>query len=389
MKTRHIAIALLTFLAVLSCNKEPDFVSVEESRLTLDARSQTVTQHILSRGEWHIDLNGAVWLRVTPGSGVGDGIHYQTFEIIVDENPGGSREQTVYVCQGSVRCPVTVHQNRGEVAVEEPVVSPSAFFKVVSHRGGYLESGAPENSIQGLSYSERTGCYAAECDIVSTRDGKALVCHPVDSKVNGFIPYEKNVGEIRAAGKLKNGEDIPVMEDFLDFLCDPAKNPEGMKIWIDTKAWKNLSYTIDAINAAYAAIKERNACDLCEFIIPQNETLFGLVRETDLFKEKKCNVGFMASEPAGLLDPGSFGAMMWHQVKFSAIFPDTAPYAPADYLTAGVPLSIWCCGTPDSENTSLIQKAFPYYRNKYFKALFVNYPQAAITKLKAAGISSD
>ena len=342
MKTRHIAIALLSFLTILSCTKEPEFVSVEESLLTLDGRSQTVTQHIHSRGEWHIDLNGAEWLRVTPESGVGDGAHYQSFEISVDENTGGSREQTIYVCQGYVRCPVTVHQNRGEVSVEEPVTPTSPFFKVVSHRGGYLESGAPECSIEGLSYSERIGCYAAECDIVPTRDGKALVCHPVDSKVNGFYPYEKTVGEIRAAGKLKNNEDIPIMEDFLDFLCDREKNPDGMKIWIDTKAWNDLSHTIAAIDAAYAAIKERNAYDLCEFIIPQNATLFSLVRDTDLFKEKKCNVGFMASEPAGLLNPGSFGTMMWHQVKYSAIFPDTAPYAPVDYLTAGVPLSIWC-----------------------------------------------
>ena len=274
----------------------------------------------------------------------------------------------------------------------EPTPEKKEFvtYKVVSHRGGYKESGAPECSIQGLTYSKTIGCYAAECDIVPTADGKALVCHPDDNgKVNGFLPYEKTLAEIRAAGKLKNNEEVPVIEDFLDFLCNPEKNPHGMRIWIDTKAWSKLGYTIDAINAAYAAIKARGAYDFCEFIIPQNATLFNLVRETDLFKDGKCMVGFMASVPAGLLNPESFSANMWHQVKYNAIFDDAAHFAPVDYITAGVPLSIWCCGTEESENTALIQKALPYYKNKHFKALFVNYPQAAIRKIKAAGLNTE
>lgn len=272
----------------------------------------------------------------------------------------------------------------------EPAKKEVVTYKVVSHRGGYKESGAPECSIQGLTYSKIIGCYAAECDIVPTADGKALVCHPDDNnRVNGFYPYEKTLAEIRAAGKLKNNEDIPIIEDYLDFLCNPEKNPNGMKIWIDTKAWSNLNYTITAINAAYNAIKERNAYQFCEFIIPQNATLFNLVKDTDLFKEGKCNVGFMASVPAGLLNPDSFSANMWHQVKYSAIFVENANFSPADYITAGVPISIWCCGTEDSENTELIQKALPYYKNKNFKAMFVNYPNAAIRKIKAAGLNTE
>lgn len=275
----------------------------------------------------------------------------------------------------------------------EPTPEPekkAVTYKVVAHRGGYLESGAPQCSIQGLTYSSIIGCYASECDIVPTKDGKALICHPDDNnRVNGFYPYEKTLAEIRAAGKLKNNEDIPIMEDFLDFLCNPEKNPRKMKVWIDTKAWSNLSYTIAAINAAYDAIKARNAYDLCEFIIPQNASLFKMVRETDLFKENKCKVGFMASSPDGLLNPETFEGNMWHQVKYNAIFVDAAKFAPIDYISAGVPLSIWCCGSASSENTELIQKALPYYKNKYFKAMFVNYPQAAIKKIKAAGLDTE
>lgn len=273
---------------------------------------------------------------------------------------------------------------------DKPEKKTVSVYKVVAHRGGYKESGAPECSIQGLNYSKTIGCYASECDIVPTKDGKVLICHPDDNnKVNGFLPYEKTLAEIRAAGKLKNNEDIPTIDDFLDYLCDPEKNPRGMKIWIDTKAWSNLSYTITAINACYDAIKARNAYDFCEFIIPQNTTLFNMVKETALFKEKKCNVGFMASATAGLLNPTSFEPQMWHQVKYDAIFANNALYAPIDYISAGVPLSIWCCSSESMEYTELVQKALPYYKNKNFKAMFVNYPQAAIRKIKAAGLDQE
>lgn len=271
-----------------------------------------------------------------------------------------------------------------------PEKKPVITYKVVSHRGGYKESGAPECSIQGLTYSKTIGCYAAECDIVPTKDGKALVCHPDDKGyVNGAYPYDRTLEQIRAAGKLKNNEDIPVIEDFLDFLCDKEKNPNGMKIWIDTKAWGNLNYTMTAINAAYEAIKAREAYDLCEFIIPQNTTLFARVKESDLFKEGKCKVGFMASAPGGLLNPETLEDNMWHQVKYNAIFSDVALFTPFDYLSAGKPLSIWCCGTADSEDTELIQKVLPFYKNKNFKALFVNYPFAAIKKIKAAKLDTE
>ena len=144
-----------------------------------------------------------------------------------------------------------------------------------------------------------------------------------------------------------------------------------------------------AINAAYEAIKAREAYDLCEFIIPQNTTLFARVKESDLFKEGKCKVGFMASAPGGLLNPETLEDNMWHQVKYNAIFSDVALFTPFDYLSAGKPLSIWCCGTADSEDTELIQKVLPFYKNKNFKALFVNYPFAAIKKIKAAKLDTE
>lgn len=117
MKTRIIAIALLAALAAASCTKDRDFVSREESRVTFDCLSQSVQQNIQSRGDWFIDLNGADWITVSPEKGTGDGIHFQMYTITVGYNKGGSREHTIYVCQGNTRCPVTIHQNRCKFAL--------------------------------------------------------------------------------------------------------------------------------------------------------------------------------------------------------------------------------------------------------------------------------
>lgn len=272
----------------------------------------------------------------------------------------------------------------------DPQPVKKTIFKVVAHRGGYQESSLPACCIQGLTYSHSLGCYAAECDIVITKDSRVLVAHPDDnSKVNGFIPYQANLDQIRGAGKLKNGEDVPVFEDFVAFLTNPSKNSKGMKIWIDTKAWSNTDYTIQAINEAYKIIKGNDAYRYCEFIIPNSGDLFAKVKETDLYKEKKCNVGWMADGPAKLLDPASFEANTWHQTKYNAIIPGqdivTPKYSVDAYLKAGVDLSIWCCSTESGEASSLLDKAMEYYPDPHFKAFFVNYPAAAIKAIKAAG----
>ena len=127
MKTRIIFIACIAALAAASCTKAPDYVTREESRVTFDCLAQTAEQNIRARGDWNIDLNGAEWIRVSPEEGTGDGVHYQMYTISVDYNKGGSREHTIYVCQGDVRCPVTVHQNRCKFGLTGVEVADSLF----------------------------------------------------------------------------------------------------------------------------------------------------------------------------------------------------------------------------------------------------------------------
>ena len=127
MKTRIIAIACIAVLAAASCTQDRDFVSREETRVSFDCLAQGAEQNIQARGDWFIDLNGADWITVSPDKGTGDGIHFQMYRIAVEYNKGGSREHTIYVCQGGTRCPVTIHQNRCKFALTGVEITESLF----------------------------------------------------------------------------------------------------------------------------------------------------------------------------------------------------------------------------------------------------------------------
>ena len=117
MKKSIIQTIILAALVTCSCAKAPDFISREETRVAFDCLAQSTEQNIQSRGDWYIDLNGADWISVSPEKGTGDGVYFQMYTISVGYNKGGSREHTIYVCQGSTRCPVTIHQNRCKFAL--------------------------------------------------------------------------------------------------------------------------------------------------------------------------------------------------------------------------------------------------------------------------------
>lgn len=131
-----IALITLASAAALSaCTKEDNFVTREETRVNVDCLKQTVQQNLLANGAWSIDKQDADWITVEPESGVGNGEDYQMYSITVSYNKGGSREATIYVCQGDTRCPVTVHQNRCKFAYSGVEVVDSLFQTKESEAG--------------------------------------------------------------------------------------------------------------------------------------------------------------------------------------------------------------------------------------------------------------
>lgn len=251
-------------------------------------------------------------------------------------------------------------------------------YKVVAHRGGYLECNRPDCSISSLKYAIQLGCYASECDIVITKDNEIMVAHPVSGYlINGLAPYDRTVAEIRAAGKLANGEEVPTLRDFINVIKDKEQNPHGLKIWLDvkrlTKEGQDLpsDYSVDACFRACQIIKEMGAEEYCEFLIPTGSDIINAVRDK-VADEYKINIAWMTCT-----HPGNY-QQAWAQLAYTKIFGDNTSYGPMDYITAGVPLSVY---NVDDDKT--MDAVIPYYPK--LKAIFTNYPSKLIEKLKEKG----
>lgn len=83
--------------------------------------------------------------------------------------------------------------------------------RVVAHRGAWKNTGAPQNSLASLKHAFEMKCGGSEFDINMTRDGLLVINHDADyfgSKIEELTYAELN------KTKLKNGEDLPLLEDF-------------------------------------------------------------------------------------------------------------------------------------------------------------------------------
>lgn len=255
---------------------------------------------------------------------------------------------------------------------------PEKIYKVVAHRGGWLECNEPDCSIASLKYAIAVGSYAAELDVVITKDNEILVVHPHDGNlVNGMVPYEHTLAEIRAAGKLANGEEIPTLQEYVTVVLDKGQNPLGTKLWIDVKKFTKkgesaeIKYTIDACIRSAEIIREMAAEDYCEFLIPTGEELIEAVRDR-ITDEFKINIAWMTAT-----HPSAY-KQAWAQLPYQSVFGPEAKLKPEDFFEADVPLSVY--GVNDEKRMAVIM---PYYGQ--LKAVFTNYPMQLINKLRKAG----
>lgn len=93
--------------------------------------------------------------------------------------------------------------------------------KIVAHRGGSTECGMPDNSKASLRYAMSLKLYGSECDIYWTKDNNVVIAHASDAYyINGLRPYEHTLTELRKRGKLKNGEELPTLEEFLGSMTN-------------------------------------------------------------------------------------------------------------------------------------------------------------------------
>ncbi|MBP5301740.1 MAG: glycerophosphodiester phosphodiesterase, partial [Bacteroidales bacterium] len=137
---------------------------------------------------------------------------------------------------------------------------------VVAHRGAYAEFSLPGNSLAALRKACELGCYASECDINLSSDGKVVVLH--DGSWAGLLVKDHTYAELCAAGRLSNGESIPLLEDFIYELIETGSKT---RLWIDCKSLSDEeggnAQSIAAAEAAAEIIRLYRAENRVAFIV--------------------------------------------------------------------------------------------------------------------------
>ncbi len=254
--------------------------------------------------------------------------------------------------------------------------------KVVAHRGGSRESNNPDNSRAGLRYTMSLGCYAMECDIYWTKDNNVVIAHATDTYyVNGLKPWEHTILELRKAGKLKNGEELPTLEEFLDIvqvegnctkLCLDIKNLDGTL----------TDYPVKAVQRACEIIREHKAEKFCEFICTGNETVAR--QAAACMTVYGIPVGWMANKTPAEHKAKGFKWANLSAASYMSPYGD-GPRTIDEFKNAGMEISVFNVDRQSGDGNAVFsEEAVNYYISRYadLRCICTNYPDWLLKKLK-------
>ena len=281
----------------------------------------------------------------------------------------------LFACTGDAQVISESKESDGKGGLPVP---KKADNRVVAHRGGSLEKGCPDNSMEALNYAIELGCYASECDIYITSDNEVIVAHAEkDGKINGFYPWEATAAQIISAAKLSNGEVIPKLEEYLDRVVEAGTT----LLWIDVKSFpksllpveKGDELTARAAERASEIVRQKKANHFVEFILVSDPAYKRAV--------KAANGDWPCGHMLYRLSPEDFKSRGYKWANFSnaAVFyhngKEKGDYKIEDYLKAGIDVSIYHV---DSEQ----DKAWYVPKAKSLYAMTTNYPKALLESLK-------
>lgn len=270
--------------------------------------------------------------------------------------------------------------------IEDDYLKPAPCSnKVIAHRGGAAECGAPDNSVAALKYSMGIKAYASECDVYWTSDNDVIVAHAdADYHVNGLNPYEHTVAEIRAAGKLSNGEEIPTLKEYISLVMVPGN---CTKLLLDIKK-------LDSAHLDYVAKCAKRTCEIVDEMKAKyfidllctgtNENIMKIA--WGYAHELGVEIGMNSSK-----SPGQYNSLGFNWANMSAasnLFPEaggTGSVDPKAYVDAGVNISVYSLDKQRYNGDSVYSEAaLKYYVSNIglFKVITSNYPAWLISVLE-------
>jgi glycerophosphoryl diester phosphodiesterase len=255
--------------------------------------------------------------------------------------------------------------NTGTTGSTKSASSPTSVGNnVVAHRGAYKEFGLPDNSIAALQKAIELSCYASECDIHLTKDKKVVIYH--DDTFHGLAFNNATYAELKAAGKLSNGETLPLLEDLLDVILAAGTT----RLWVDVKSLSDTyggnEWSSQAGEKAAEVVRAKGARNFVEFIVGKYAVLKRCL--TAVNGDWQC--GYMNTEftPEKFVNEG----LKWANFTVSAFYPNN-PSLIQEFKNKGIKVSCY-----NADNTTNMT----WFNNKDLYCVCTNYPQKLINLMK-------
>ena len=122
--------------------------------------------------------------------------------------------------------------------------------QIIAHRG-FWQTNPPtvENSLQALENAQQLNIYGTEFDVRMSKDGELLIYH--DEYFGNSELSETNFKDLETL-KLKNGENIPTLKDYLE----KGKENSLLKLMIELKPINSETKENKLVQKAIQIIKE-------------------------------------------------------------------------------------------------------------------------------------
>ena len=135
----------------------------------------------------------------------------------------------------------------------------SAQVKVIAHRGYWTTEGSAQNSIASILKANEIKAYGSEFDVWLSKEGELYVNH--DRMFKGIDIYADSYKEIRAV-KLKNGEPIPTLKEFLK----ASKKHTDLRLILEMKSLPTPEEENAAVGKIVKAVKKYKLLERTDFI---------------------------------------------------------------------------------------------------------------------------
>lgn len=140
------------------------------------------------------------------------------------------------------------------------VIGMNAQTKVIAHRGYWQTTPiTAENSLQSLKNAQKLKIYGSEFDVRMTKDGFLIVNH--DEHHADMVIEQTDLKELEKV-KLTNGEDFPLLKDYLK----AGKTDSELKLIVEIKPASSKELEKEIVHKTIKMINKMKLSDQIEFI---------------------------------------------------------------------------------------------------------------------------